>query len=102
MLFGHDQRGRCLLNIGGMANVSWVPRRGVADGAFAFATGPGVAVIAAITRRAAPAAPVGQNGKRARRGGPVAELLPASLPNPYFAHSPPTSPATSMHHITTL
>src|SRR6267378_1212196 len=28
MLFGHEQRGRWLLNIGGMANVTWVPRRG--------------------------------------------------------------------------
>ena len=30
MLFGHEQRGRWLLNIGGIANVTWVPRRGVA------------------------------------------------------------------------
>src|SRR5206468_1443703 len=28
MLFGHEQRGRWLLNIGGIANVTWVPRRG--------------------------------------------------------------------------
>ncbi|PYP34809.1 MAG: hypothetical protein DMD48_15205, partial [Gemmatimonadetes bacterium] len=54
MLFGHEQRGRWLLNIGGMANVTWVPRRGVPDGAFAFDTGPGVAVIDAITRRVDP------------------------------------------------
>src|SRR5437588_3836674 len=40
MLFGDEQRGRWLLNIGGMANVTWVPRRGVADRPFAFAPGP--------------------------------------------------------------
>src|SRR5881628_2763936 len=28
MLFGHPERGRLLLNLGGMANVTWVPRRG--------------------------------------------------------------------------
>src|SRR5437879_3928389 len=32
MLFGHEQRGRWLLNIGGMANVRWVPGRGVPGG----------------------------------------------------------------------
>src|SRR5207253_1906501 len=49
MLFGHPERGRLLLNLGGMANITWVPRRGVIDGAVAFDTGPGVAVIDAVT-----------------------------------------------------
>src|SRR5207244_9349510 len=51
MLFGHPDRGRLLLNIGGIANVTWVPRRGRAAGALAFDTGPGVGVIDAVTRR---------------------------------------------------
>src|SRR5439155_27120874 len=33
LLFGHAERGRLLLNIGGMANVTFVPRRGIAAGA---------------------------------------------------------------------
>jgi len=41
MLFGHEARGRLLLNIGGMANVTWVPQRGVTEGALAFDTGRG-------------------------------------------------------------
>jgi len=91
MLFGHEQRGRWLLNIGGMANVTWVPRRGVADGAFAFDTGPGVAVIDAITRRIDPDAPYDQDGERARRGRPVAKLLDELLRDPYFDQPPPKS-----------
>src|SRR5881392_1054063 len=67
MLFGHDQRGRWLLNIGGMANVTWVPRRGVPDGAFAFDTGTGVAVIDAVTRRVDPDATFDAGGERAPR-----------------------------------
>ncbi|PYP12876.1 MAG: anhydro-N-acetylmuramic acid kinase, partial [Gemmatimonadetes bacterium] len=63
MLFGHEQRGRWLLNIGGMANVTYVPRRGVTAGAFAFDTGPGVAVIDAITRRVDPDATFDQDGE---------------------------------------
>src|SRR5258705_11518270 len=63
MLFGHEQRGRWLLNIGGMANVTWVPRRGMADGAFAVGPGPGRAGIAGITRRSDPAAPDDEEGE---------------------------------------
>ena len=36
------------LNLGGMANVTWVPRRGAIAGAVAFDTGPGVAVLDAV------------------------------------------------------
>src|SRR5947208_12593213 len=91
MLFGHEQRGRWLLNIGGMANVTWVPRRGVPDGAFAFDTGPGVAVIDAITHRVDPEATFDAGGERARRGRPVAKLLDELLANPYFDQPPPKS-----------
>src|SRR5881394_3288039 len=91
MLFGHEQRGRWLLNIGGMANVTYVPRRGVPDGAFAFDTGPGVAVIDAVTRRVDPEATFDAGGERARRGRPVAKLLDELLANPYFDQPPPKS-----------
>ncbi len=91
MLFGHEQHGRWLLNIGGMANVTWVPRRGVTAGAFAFDTGPGVAVIDAITRRVDPDAPFDENGERARHGRPVTKLLEELLTDPYFGQPPPKS-----------
>src|SRR3989440_100996 len=54
MLFGHEQGGRWLLNLGGMANVTWVPRRGVTARAPAVDTGPGVAGIDAVTRKIDP------------------------------------------------
>lgn len=91
MLFGHEQRGRWMLNIGGMANVTFVPRRGVAEGAFAFDTGPGVAIIDAVTRRIDPDAPYDTDGERARRGRPVTRVLEELLADPYFAEPPPKS-----------
>jgi len=91
MLFGHEKHGRWLLNVGGMANVTWVPRRGVSEGAFAFDTGPGVAVIDAITRRVDPDAAFDVDGERARRGRPVAKLLEELLAEPYFEQPPPKS-----------
>src|SRR6266850_799371 len=91
MLFGDENHGRWLLNIGGIANVTWVPRRGVSDGAFAFDTGPGVGVIDSITRRIDPDATFDKDGERARRGRPVAKLLEELLADPYFKQPPPKS-----------
>src|SRR5216117_181196 len=91
MLFGHPERGRLLLNIGGMANVTWVPRRGVSEGALAFDTGPGVAVIDAVTRRIDAGAPFDRDGEHARRGKPTKQVLARLLADPYFAERPPKS-----------
>ena len=91
MLFGHPERGRLLLNLGGMANVTWVPRRGETAGALAFDTGPGVAVIDAVTRRLDPEAPYDRDGERARRGRVSTKTLAALLEDPYFAQAPPKS-----------
>lgn len=91
MLFGHAARGRLLLNIGGMANVTWVPHRGVTAGALAFDTGPGVAVLDAVTRRIDPDAPYDRDGERARRGLPVPRALEALLADPFFDQPPPKS-----------
>lgn len=91
MLFGHPERGRLLLNIGGMANVTWVPRRGVIEGAIAFDTGPGVGTIDAVTRRLDPEAPFDRDGERARRGRAVTKVLDALLADSYFGQPPPKS-----------
>jgi len=91
MLFGHESHGRLLLNIGGMANVTWVPRRGVTEGALAFDTGPGVALIDAVTRRVDPDAPYDRDGERARRGRVAAKALAQLLADPYFGQAPPKS-----------
>jgi len=99
MLFGHEQHGRWLLNVGGIANVTWVPRRGVSEGAFAFDTGPGVGVIDAVTRRIDPDAVYDVDGERARRGRPVTKLLEELLAEPYFALPPPKSTGRELFGI---
>src|SRR5437773_1595074 len=80
-----------LLHIGGIANVTFAPRRGVTGGALAFDTGPGVGVVDAVTRRIDPAARFDAGGERARRGKPSPKVLEALLADPYFAAPPPKS-----------
>jgi anhydro-N-acetylmuramic acid kinase len=91
VLFGHGERGRALLNLGGMANVTWVPRRGVTDGVVAFDTGPGMAVIDAGVRLLDPHAAFDEGGRRAARGTADEGVLAELLAHPYFAAPPPKS-----------
>jgi len=83
-----------------MANVTWVPRRGVTEGALAFDTGPGVAVIDAVTRRLDPDAPYDREGERARRGTPAPRVLETLLADPYFGQPPPKSTGRERFGIT--
>ncbi|HXQ27880.1 MAG TPA: anhydro-N-acetylmuramic acid kinase [Gemmatimonadales bacterium] len=91
LLFGAPDQGRVLLNLGGIANLTWVARRGVTDGAVAFDTGPGVGVIDAVARRLDPTAPYDRDGAGARRGQVLAGVLDRLLDHPYFAAPPPKS-----------
>ena len=50
LLFASPAAPRVLLNLGGMANLTYVPRRAQEDGVLAFDTGPGVAMIDGVAR----------------------------------------------------
>ncbi len=91
MLFGHPGRPRALLNIGGMANVTWVPRRGTTNGVIAFDTGPGVAVLDAVVRLHDPSAPFDVDGARAAAGRADTALVDELLGDAYFEKAPPKS-----------
>lgn len=91
LLFAHPAHPRALLNIGGMANVTWVPRRGSTTGVLAFDTGPGVAVLDAVVRKLVPGAAFDENGARGGRGEAVSEVVDELLADGYFAAPPPKS-----------
>ncbi len=90
LLFGADHP-RVLLNIGGMANLTFVPRRAVETGCFAFDTGPGVAIIDAIARLLSPGLPYDRDGTIAASGSADRAALARRLGDPYFMMSPPKS-----------
>jgi anhydro-N-acetylmuramic acid kinase len=90
LLFSGDD-WRALQNIGGIGNVTIVPPRGQMDGVRAFDTGPGVAVIDAVTRALVPSVTFDKDGALAAKGRPVISVVEELLAHPYFAAEPPKS-----------
>lgn len=91
LLFGAADTPRVLLNLGGMANLTYVERRAQERGAFAFDTGPGVAVVDAVARLVRPGLSFDRDGALAAKGTPDERLLAELLANPFFATPPPKS-----------
>ena len=89
LLFAHPGRARVLANLGGIANVSHVPRGGLGD-TVAFDTGPAnVLIDAAVELASGGAERFDRDGTRARRGRVMDDLLAMMLDDPYFAADPP-------------
>jgi len=91
LLFGADGAWRALQNIGGIANVSIVPPRGVDAPVVAFDTGPGVAIIDGVVRTLVPSLAYDVDGKLALSGTVIESVVSESLAEPYFASVPPKS-----------
>jgi anhydro-N-acetylmuramic acid kinase len=90
LLFGRSDAPRALQNIGGIGNVTIVPRRGELAGVRAFDTGPGVVLIDATT-----AALFGdrfdRDGQHARSGRPIESVVERLLGGDFFRREPPKS-----------
>jgi anhydro-N-acetylmuramic acid kinase len=91
-LFGHNRLSRAVQNIGGIANVTFLPRGCKQDDIIAFDTGPGNMVIDSIIRlisggkqRLDPA------GKMAAQGTIDKRLLNEMLRHPFLRRHPPKS-----------
>ncbi|MEO8881342.1 MAG: anhydro-N-acetylmuramic acid kinase [Gemmatimonadaceae bacterium] len=91
LLFGADGAWRALQNIGGIANVSVVPARGVDAPVVAFDTGPGVAIIDGVVRTLVPGLAYDVDGMLAKRGSAIESVVRELLAEPYFASPPPKS-----------
>lgn len=90
LLFGRPDAARALQNIGGMANVTIVPRRGTVESVRAFDTGPGVVLIDSLVRTLFNEA-FDRGGEHARRGKPVTSVLERLLADDFFRREPPKS-----------
>ena len=90
--FCHARRGRLVVNIGGISNVTYLPPGGGVAKLHAFDTGPGNMVLDAIVRELTNgqrAYDVG--GRWARKGVVNRRLLTDLMAHPFLARRPPKS-----------
>ena len=85
-LYAEEGVDRALLNVGGLANLTWLPGTDAA-GVIAFDTGPGNALIDEVAARAG--LPYDEDGRLAAQGTPDAKTLGCWLAHPELAAPPP-------------
>ena len=92
VLFRHPQKTRVLLNLGGIANLTYLRAGGGLDQVVAFDTGPGNCVSDALIRAVDPTAPASTSTARSPRAGcRSTRCIQHMLADPYFAKPPPKS-----------
>jgi anhydro-N-acetylmuramic acid kinase len=90
LLYRDARRGRAALNIGGIANVTVIPRDARPGDVFAFDTGPGNMVIDALVRHfSQDRRAYDRNARMARSGRLLPELLASLLSDSYLRRPPP-------------
>jgi anhydro-N-acetylmuramic acid kinase len=84
--------GRVALNIGGIANLTWLPAGSGVDGVTGFDTGPGNMVMDGLLARGSSGSRrFDEDGELARSGSVVPEILDEWLAHPFFEKEPPRS-----------
>lgn len=92
LLFHQEGKGIAVQNIGGIGNVTVLPKGGNEDDAFAFDTGPGNMIIDQIVALGTnQAQQFDDGGANAARGTVCEPLLDEMMDDPYFAKRPPKS-----------
>jgi len=95
MIFRSPKRNRLILNIGGIANLTAVPKDAAREEIIAFDTGPGNMVVDAIARRFF-GTPYDPDGRVANSGAISADLLRFLMKHPFLRTSPPKSTGREM------
>ena len=90
-LYRHATRGRVLLNVGGVANVTGLPPDAPLDAVMAFDTGPGNVLLDSVARDRSLPGGIDVDGGLASSGQVVPQLLEALLADDYYARMPPKS-----------
>ena len=92
LLFRSEHVARCLLNLGGIANLTAMPPNAAPEQVIAFDTGPANMLLDLIVQRfSGGALSYDEDGRRAVGGEPDEELLSAALADPFFDLPPPRS-----------
>jgi anhydro-N-acetylmuramic acid kinase len=100
LLFAQPGEHRFLLNLGGIANFTFLP----ADGGPTLVTdtGPANTLLDAVTRQYFPGRSYDDNGNLAAQGTPNPALLAALLAQPFFAAPLPKTTGPEVFHLAYL
>jgi anhydro-N-acetylmuramic acid kinase len=92
VLFRDSKLARCVQNIGGIANVSYLPAGAAPEDVIAFDTGPGNMVIDGLVAHATNGrGRFDRDGRLAARGRVLEPVLRRWLRDPFFRRRPPKS-----------
>ncbi|MGA2501301.1 MAG: anhydro-N-acetylmuramic acid kinase [Tepidisphaeraceae bacterium] len=92
VLFRDEKLSRVLLNIGGIANITWLRAAGRPEDVIAFDTGPGNCLSDWLMRQHAPSGSgYDAGGALALAGTPHQPLVEVTLAHAYFRRNPPKS-----------
>lgn len=98
LLYSRPGVARAILNIGGIANVTYLPASGQPTEVLAFDTGPGNCLIdEALTRFAG--LPFDEDGRVAASGEVDERALEELLDEPFFALKPPKTTGRELFHL---
>jgi anhydro-N-acetylmuramic acid kinase len=90
--FADAKESRVVLNLGGIANVTWLPRGADPDAVIAFDVGPANALVDGVVRLASEGRErIDRDGARARRGRVDRALLARLLDDDFLRRPPPKS-----------
>jgi len=92
LLLSHPRRARMVVNLGGISNVTFVPRGGAEGAVAAFDTGPANMVLdGLVVRLTNGRLPMDRDGKLALKGKVETRLLSKLLAHPFLSKRPPKS-----------
>ncbi len=89
-LFQHEKLGRCLLNIGGVANITLIPPMGLKLPVLGFDTGPGMGLLDERYKQLFPG-DYDRDGLEALKGTIDHILLSGWMQHPFIRKKPPKS-----------
>lgn len=90
-LFTHSEENRVILNLGGIANVTWLPSSRSSQDVVAFDVGPANVLMDCVIQLTDKIERFDKDGARAARGAIQTRWLEEMLDDPYLKKPPPKS-----------